>query len=254
VDWVLDGSANISVYVDNSILTSEPAKGQFNIAWFAESSAIIGSIIEAVKNNYNNVQEKFDMFIGHDLRLQTLKKFKYVPPNALPWIQNKQIYKKNKKISMIGSAKTMCPGHNYRQQIIQEYSSQIDHYGRGFGVKELPWTYIDENQKEESGKLPALKDYYFSIAMENDNYDTIYCEKLTDCFATGTIPIFWGSKKVIEIFNPDGIIFLDENFKLENCTKELYYSKMDAIKENFDKIHKLLSSEDYLYLNYLQTL
>ena len=187
IEWVLDGSSPVSVHVDNAIFwDTNPIK--YNIAWFMESSAIIPHVIEEVKKNTNGVLDKFNMFVTHDLRLLNIsEKFVYAPTNALPWIQQKEIYNKTKNISMIGSDKVMCPGHQYRQQIIQQYQNTVDHYGRGFGSKELPWTYFDENGLEESGKMLALKDYRFSIAMENDNYDTIFCEKLTDCFATGTI-------------------------------------------------------------------
>jgi len=222
------------------------------LAWLAESSAIIPHVIEQVKQNTNNVLDAYDMFITHDLRLLTISpKFRYVPTNALPWVQNKQIYPKTKMISMIGSAKTLCPGHEYRQEIINKYSNQIDHYGSGFSGNELPWTYEDENGNIESGKLLGLKDYRFSIAMENDNYDVILCEKITDCFVTGTIPIFWGTSKISEMFNPDGIILL-EDFDIEMCTKEYYESKMDAIKENFKIACNMLSAEDYFYLNYIK--
>jgi hypothetical protein len=251
VQWVLDGSATMSVYVDDSIFKPIDHT-KYNVAWLAESSAIISNTIEAVKQNIDGVLDKFDMFITHDFRLLTLSpKFRYVPTNALPWIQNKQIYPKTKMISMIGSSKTMCEGHIYRQSVIQQYSNQIDHYGNGFHDRELPWSYIDDNGNEESGKLLGLRDYRFSIAMENDNYDVIFCEKITDCFATGTVPIFWGTSKISELFNPDGIIFLDD-FNIDMCTEELYLSKMDAIEENFKIACNMLSAEDYFYINYIK--
>ena len=252
VEWVLDNSAQISVHVDDSIFLSVDSS-KYNIAWLAESSAIIPKVIEQVKQNVNGVLDVFDMFITHDLRLLSISsKFRYVPTNALPWIQQKQIYPKNKMISMIGSSKTLCPGHEYRQEIIDKFADKIDHYGSGFPERTLPWTYIDEQTGiEESGKLLGLKDYRFSIAMENDNYDVIFCEKITDCFATGTIPIFWGTEKIVDIFNPDGIILL-KDFDIDMCTEEYYQSKLSAIQENFDIVCNMLSAEDYLYINYIK--
>ena len=113
VQWVQDGSAPVSVHVDQAILTPVD-RSKYNVGWFAESSAIIPSVIEAVKRNDGGVLDAFDMFIAHDLRLLSISdKFVYVPVNALPWIQNKQIYPKTKKISMIGSNKAFCSGHEY---------------------------------------------------------------------------------------------------------------------------------------------
>ncbi len=251
VEWVLDNSAPISVHVDDAIFGSIDTS-KYNVAWLFESSAIIPNIIEHIKQNTNNVLDIYDMFITHDLRLLTISpKFRYVPTNALPWIRNKQIYPKTKMISMIGSSKTFCPGHAYRQEIINKYSNQVDHFGRGFGSNELPWTYIDNDGNVESGKMLGLKDYRFSIAMENDNYDVILCEKITDCFVTGTIPIFWGTNRISELFNADGIIML-EDFDIEMCTEEYYLSKMPAIQENFKIASNMLSAEDYFYKNYIE--
>ena len=43
----------------------------------------------------------------------------------------------------------------------------------------------------------------FSVCIENDVYDTYFTEKILDCFATGTIPIYKGTKNklVIQTFN-----------------------------------------------------
>lgn len=251
VKWVTDGSAAVSVHVDRAIFDIPLNPNKYNVAWLAESSAIISGVINQVKSNVNGVLDKFDMFLTHDLRLLDIsEKFVYVQGNSLPWIQNKKIYPKTKNISMISSNKKMCEGHLRRFEIMDRYKDSIDHFGRGFGDRELPWSYY-YNNKIESGKLKALKDYRFSIAMENDNYDNAFCEKLTDCFATGTIPIYWGSKNVINtIFNPSGVILL-EDFDPSLCTEEYYNSKMEAIQENFEIVSNMLSAEDFFYKNYI---
>jgi predicted nucleic acid-binding Zn ribbon protein len=50
-------------------------------------------------------------------------------------------------------------------------------------------------------KLDGLKDYMFSIVVENSIYPKYYTEKITDCFATGTVPIYYGDKSIGEDFN-----------------------------------------------------
>ena len=100
---------------------------------------------------------------------------------------------------MIASNKTMCSEHIYRQQIIQKFSNKCDHFGRG---------YNPINNKED-----GLKDYCFSFAMENATYSNMFTEKITDCFMTGTIPIYYGISNIGDYFNTDGIIILDDNFK-----------------------------------------
>jgi hypothetical protein len=60
-----------------------------------------------------------------------------------------------------------------------------------------------------------------------------------------------GTKKVVEYFNPDGIIFFDGNFDLSLLTEELYQSKMDAIKDNYERVQKYSVLDDWIFENYL---
>ena len=94
----------------------------------------------------------------------------------------------------------------------------------------------------------------FSFAVENDTYDTYFTEKILDCFATGTIPVYMGTKKVVEYFNPDGIIFFDGSFDLSTLSEELYLSKMEAIKDNFERVKDYSVLDDWIYKNHLSSL
>ena len=99
----------------------------------------------------------------------------------------------------------------------------------------------------------------FSFACENANYPTYFTEKLTDCFACGTIPVYYGTAGVAQYFNPEGIIFLDHNSPWKNIpwdklTPEYYESKKDVIAENFEIAKCMRVAEDYMYGNYLYQL
>lgn len=252
VIWTKDKSSSISIHIDNSILLPvDPSK--LNFGWFAESSAIIPNVIEKVKTSIDEYKFKFKYIFTHDQRIIDLDPsfFKFTYPNALPWVQNKKIFKKTKKISSITSNKLVTQGHIFRNKVINNFdNSVIEKFGRGT-PNELPWT-IRENGLDESGKIVALKDFEYSFAFENDNYEHIFCEKITDCFATGTIPIYWGTPSIGNFFNINGIIKYDENFKLENLTSDLYETKKPYVLENFEKIIDLPTAEDYIYLNYLK--
>jgi hypothetical protein len=108
----------------------------------------------------------------------------------------------------------------------------------------------DDEILEIENKEDGLKDYMFSISIENDTYDTYFTEKILDCFATGTIPIYKGTKKIVEHFNSEGIIFLDD-INIDKLSPELYYSYMDAIKDNFERVKKLYTLDDWIYNKYL---
>jgi hypothetical protein len=239
VNWVKDGSANISIHIDHAILNPIDNTKE-NYGWLAESSNIIPTVIEEVKRNTHLYKEKFKFIFTHDKRVMELDPtfFKFTLPNALPWIRNRKIYDKSKLCSFIVSNKRMTDGHSYRLNVLHNLkSNKIDHFGRGFGFKELPWVIKDENGLDES---------------ENGNYDSIFCEKITDCFATGTIPIYWGSPSIGEYFDLNGIIIFDENFNEDMLTEDYYESKKTSIINNFNATLELPSSEDYIYLNYLK--
>ena len=50
-------------------------------------------------------------------------------------------------------------------------------------------------------------------------------------------------------FNKDGIIDLSEEFDISD---EIYYNKMDAIKENLEKAKSMEVLEDFIWNNYLK--
>ena len=238
VEWKKDGSAKISIHIDDGVYI-RTNKNHRNYLWLLESSAIISSIIRWVKNNISYVEENFELIFTHDRRLLSLSpKMRLVITNAVPWVKDHKIHEKSKLVSMIASTKRMCNGHLYRQQIAEKYKNQVDLFGTG--------------RNRLANKEDGLRDYYFSIAMENDNYPDIFCEKITDCFAMGTIPIFWGTPTIGEFFNGEGIILLNDDFKIEDLSVDLYNSKIDAIKDNFERAINFPTAEDYFYEKYVK--
>ena len=252
VTWVKDKSANISIHIDNALGENVDPNTK-NYGWMAESSSVISNIVESAKVKLEEYRNKFELVFTHDKRIVEIDPsfYKFVIPNCLPWIRNKKIYEKSKNVSFIVSSKNFTNGHRYRLSVLQKYSNgEVDHFGRGF-TNELPWS-VNFNGIEENGKIQALKDYRFSFAFENDNYESIFCEKITDCFATGTIPIFWGTPDIGNYFDTEGIITYDENFDIQMLNEEYYLSKIRHIRNNFEICLNLDSSEDYIYLNYLK--
>jgi hypothetical protein len=167
-------------------------------------------------------------------------KFAFAGSN-LPWIKNFELYQKTKKCSLIASEKQITIGHKLRHSIADQFKNKIDLYGGVLGSTKIspgiPW----------GDKSTALKDYMFSITIENDKYETYYTEKLTDCFATGTIPVYWGAPDIGNYFNIDGIIELTPDFDIDSLTEELYNSKIEAVRDNFNRLKNLENADDYLF-------
>ena len=240
VQWVYDGSGEVNIYVSQRALDAlNDTSGKPTYIWLLESKQIIPQYYQWIIDNYEFVTSRVDGIFSCDKELcAKYPKIYYSLINAVPWVQDRKVHEKTKLVSMIASNKRMCEGHARRLQFVDKFRDKLDFYGRGFN--------------EISCKEDGLRDYMFSVGIENAVYDTYFTEKLTDCFACGTIPIFYGCKGVTEYFNEDGIIFLDDDFDLSMLTKDLYYSKMDVIKDNFERSINFPVAEDYLYLNYFK--
>ena len=89
----------------------------------------------------------------------------------------------------------------------------------------------------------------FSVAIENGQYETYFTEKLLDCFATGTIPVYLGAPDIEKHFNADGIITLSDEF---DVSEDIYNDKLDAIQDNLERAKKMEVLEDFIYENYLK--
>jgi hypothetical protein len=233
IEWVKEGG-DATFYIDDTINQGvQDKRPGLKYLWLLESKFIKPGMVESIIENRELVENTYEVIFTHDQRLLALgDKFKWVPAQGF-WIQEPKIYEKSKMISMISSNKRMCEGHLRRLEWVQKIGDQVDLYGRGFNEIDL---------KEE-----GLCDYMFSVSIENGQYETYFTEKLLDCFATGTIPVYLGAPDIGKYFNKDGIIDLTDEFDVSD---EIYYSKMDAIKDNLERAKRMEILEDFIWENY----
>ena len=246
-----DKESDFDIFIDGSILDSHKYNKKNNIpkfGWLCESITIFNKLYEYIKLNYKNIFNSIDYIFTSDEYLLSLDhRFKYCYScSNIPWTPKDkwQIYKKNKFISMICSEKNFCEMHKKRQLIAEKYKNKIDIYG---GFLNSPKS--GENINGFYNKENALKDYMFSIVVQNNDKPYSFGELLTDCFAFGTIPIYFGNKKINEFFDDKGMIILDNHEDIDNLilNEDLYFSKINNIKNNLQKIHELEMSDDFLY-------
>ena len=137
------------------------------------------------------------------------------------------LHEKNKLVSFIFSWKNWNSYHRMRFRVYDRLKedNRVNLFGSGC---EKPIDY----------KIEGLKEYKFSIVMENNIEPDYFTEKLIDCFLTGTVPIYLGPKQVENYFDPNGIIFFNGDEDLPNIlnelTSDLYDSKIESIKKNFE--------------------
>jgi len=236
IEWVTDETLPETMYVDSwlSLAFRDNIEGT-KYGWLLESKEVASQIFSDVRENYKKYFEVFECIFTHSKELLELdERFKWCPANGY-WIGEAKIYPKSKMISFITSNKNFTPGHKKRLNWVEMIGDQVDLFGRGFN--------------EISSKEDGLCDYMFSVVIENGFYSSYFTEKILDCFATGTIPVYMGSPDIGDYFNKDGIIDLTEEFEV---SEEIYSSKMDAIKENLEKVKEIEVLEDFIFTTYLK--
>lgn len=138
---------------------------------------------------------------------------------GLPWhdsrnyteLAEEAIPIKTAGISMVVSTKSIWKGHKQRLLFLDElkkHELDITYFGRGINFVE---------KKEE-----ALKPFRYSIAIENYSCKNYFTEKITDCFLSYTLPIYYGATNIQKFFPKESYIQIDLN--------KLQYS-IDKIKD-----------------------
>ncbi len=236
IEWTLSNS-NIKMFVDQGIQQGIGLDKKNHYAFISETKAINSNIykwclqeIELLKNSFTYI------FTHYNELLKLGDPFKFAPLTGT-WIEEIKIKPKTKIVSAIASGKSWLPGHKLRLGFLQNLPKNVDMFGR--------------NTNPISTKEEGLDDYMFSIAIENDIYDDYFTEKILDCFATGTVPIYYGTKAISKYFNPMGILQFETQQELNNLIckldEKLYNSMQSAIKDNLDRVKLYNMSETHIW-------
>lgn len=172
-------------------------------------------------------------------------------PPGLPWLvsgsyeelqgQGDSI-EKSEIVSLIASTKDYYPGHSPRTELanaIENHDYGIAVFGKG-------------RRAEVEDKRDALDKYMFSFAIENSQQDNYWTEKITDCFLTYTVPIYYGAPNIGSYFPEDSFISLG-SLSIESVLEVLdeldendYEKRLPALKEA-----RKLYLEHYLFYAFL---
>lgn len=149
-------------------------------------------------------------------------------------------WEKKGLVSIVASTKNFAPGHKIRQEVVSKFRDKITAFGRGFNPVEP--------------KTKGIAPFMFSVAVENGCVDTMFTEKLIDCFACGTVPIYYGTKRIADHFNMDGVIMFNSTEELgdilNTLTPERYASMHAAIRDNYCRSQHYYVAEDWIFETY----
>lgn len=108
-------------------------------------------------------------------------------------------YQKTKQLSVMSSRKGFTAGHRNRvkfiDQLKERLGDKVDVFGRGY------------NEIED--KFDALRDYRYSLVIENSRCTHYWTEKLSDAFLSNCFPLYYGCPNIYDYFDRDSLIEID---------------------------------------------
>jgi len=205
-------------------------------------------------------ESKFDHVVTYDDKIINDLSNKACPtPEGGTWIwpsQKQKLYDKTKLCSFIVSNKTLTDEQKMRVQLLnlfyqnKEQFEKIDLFGRGHNP------FPEDHDNDYDGKVEIIKDYAFSITMENWIQKNYFSEKIMDCFMTGTVPIYFGATNIGDYFNTDGIIIANSIEQIieeiNNLSLDRYKTMLAAVKENFELANNHIDTVSYSYNKYFK--
>ena len=229
-----DDTSNLVFYSD--IFVTHPVYEKNACALLIEPRSIQPDVYEYMERHY----DKFKYVFTHDSRL--LSKI----PNS------RQIYwggvwgfsdePKTKDISFCSSNKTMCQLHRDRLDLARRLNRKIDCMGTFNGGRRVSTEEI-------------YAPYRFSVVIENYIDDYWFTEKVCNCFSHKTIPIYYGARKIGNLFNTKGMIICDSiqgvertvDLVLQSGAEEIYERCKEYIDDNYERVKRFICFEDWFY-------
>lgn len=216
-----------------------------------ESRSIAASEYKYVEKHISQLKEFKVVYTYDDQLLNKLSNSCFYPAAATIWYKNGVFDDggrlahscKNKNISIISSSKRMCEIHRLRADIAWKCKKRqdIDTFGTFDGSQWNPS--IDG----------AFQYYRYSIVIENNVADYYFTEKILNCFAAQTIPIYVGARKIGDFFNPEGIIIVtidelqDLDWLVRKCDQKYYEEHLSAVMDNYERVKKYGNLGDLLF-------
>ena len=253
-----DRFKNLPITIFNDYFTKnnwkELEENPINIIILNEPNQLFGhhDYVQKVKNSYNLIltwsQDVIDKCVNAKLFIhgETNLDSDYI--NSFYFRSERSF-----EVTFLSGVLELIEGHKLRQKVLQiendlcipvkfwKVLSDFNHEtGNRPGYRDPGTDIITENGTpiEGEGKKEIWdRKSMFHIAIENSRNLNYYTDKIVDCFATKTIPIYWGAPNIADYFNKEGIITFEneEDLKeiLNNLTEEDYINRLEAVEENY---------------------
>ncbi len=122
--------------------------------------------------------------------------------------------------------------HNYQKRhalVHRLLSSDLDFdfYGNGWNIPDRRYKGFANNKHE------ILRNYEYSIAIENVCEDNYVSEKFFDCILNNTVPLYYGCPNVEDFYDPNSFHNIDiEHTSVIDQIKQLTSRSSTSMSEN----------------------
>jgi len=210
----------------------------YKVFWQLEPEDIIPTEERLIKNH-----KFYDLILTYNSRVLSKCPNAVLFSNNGVWTKESDTSQKKFQVSFLTSAKTMCAGHRFRIATFKELQQWLGDGG------ELPLPVkMHMSPPYLQDKRDMLVPFQYAISIQNSQQPNYFSEILLDCFATKTIPIFWGCANIGQFFNLDGVLSFSDvspsdttatRLKgiLGSLTPDFYHSSkvQAAVEENYRK-------------------
>ena len=225
----------ITLFTDSFMFSeiADRVRTDHKIGWLLEPP----SVSPWLYDNFASVVGRFDFTLTYEQSLldRFPGKTRFVPCGGC-WIraENMGVGPKSRDVSMIYSAKTSTPGQRLRHELARGLKG-VDLFGRG----------IAPIERKEDG----LRDYRYSVVVENGRIRNYFTEKIVDCLAVGTVPIYWGCPNIGDFFDERGILSFESPGELQailaSATPQKYAELAEVVAHNFAESLQYEITEDW---------
>ncbi len=248
----------ITLFCDWPATLQELSYNPINIIILNEPNEIFGLCDWTIANKnkfsliltqWNQIHENCDnsaLFVHGETNLDR--------PYIESW-KNKDVNDRKFEVTFLSGVLELLEGHKLRQRVLALDSKikvphkwfrtldDFDPRGQRPGYFEVKMTEFGNPIEGEGKKQVWNRNTMFHVAIESKKEDNYFADKILDCFATKTLPIYYGAENIVDWgYDEKGIIrFNDEDELLKilnNLTEEDYYSRLEAIENNYKAVQE----------------
>ena len=233
-DRGLDFDKKVSISIDN---LDHDKFADYKILFLAEPLAILPTVSEGALRcayKFDKIYTFCQSFID---RYPQAELFEW----GSSWLDFKDLkINKTNNVSFVTSNKSQSKGHKLRMDIYE--------YLKGVDVSNGLQYYSHMSPPFHERRNDFFENSKFHIAVENSQQKNYFTEKIIDCFASKTVPIYFGCPNIGDWFHMDGIITFNDLDELKKIVSKLdsdcYDKRKKAIEHNYEVAKRFHSDND----------